>query len=178
MPEYIVDGESGLIIPAADTAAIVQAIARLLKNKEERLRIGQNARNYILEKIHRTQIARQNEEVYKLAMARFVRNKERAIYHRSAAQSLADASSMFYAYQTMLYNVFYTQSWRFRIGHWLKHLASRPRLLMATIVVHVSNKFFGSKARQLSFITSLSKQVREKRSEQEQQAKLELGCLK
>lgn len=178
MPEYIIDGESGLIIPAADTDAIVQAVTKLLKNEEERLRLGKNARSYILEKIDRSQIAKQNEAVYKLAMARFASKKERAVYQRSPSQSLADASGMFYAYQTMLYNLLYVHSWRFRIGRWLKLLLSRPRLLLAKLIVRVSDKFFSFTGNQPPFISRLNEQIENKQNEQERLVKLELGCPK
>ncbi len=178
MPEYITDGESGLVIPAADTGAIVSAVTRLLKNKEERLRLGENARQYILEKIHRTEIARENEAIYKLAMERFNIKKEKAIYRHCASQSLADANNMFYAYQTMLYNLLYVHSWRFRIQHWLKLLACRRNLLFAKLVASASNKVLGSRASQSALIAGLEKQIKDKENERELLVKLELGCFK
>jgi hypothetical protein len=151
-------------------------VTKLLQNKEERIRMGQNARRYIVEKIHRTQIAKENESVYNLARERFASRKEKAIYHRSPAQSLADVNGMIYGYQTMLYNLLYVHSWRFRIGHWFKLLTSRPKLILATLLVRIANKLLGSKAGQSAFISSLNKQVEEIRTERAQLAKL--GCFK
>ena len=175
IPEYITDGETGLLIPTADVEAIVTALTRLLKNAEERHRIGENARNYILKTIHRSKIAEENEAVYKIALSHFAKRKEKAIYQRSAEQSLADAKGMFYSYHTMLYNLLYVHSWRFRIKCALKLLISSPQLVLYKLIIVSANKISTSTAGRSTFIAGLNEQIKNIEKERERLTKLELG---
>jgi glycosyltransferase involved in cell wall biosynthesis len=45
IPEVVVDGETGLLVPAADEAALSVALMRLLSDPEERSRMGANGRS-------------------------------------------------------------------------------------------------------------------------------------
>lgn len=44
LPEVVVDGETGVVIPPEDSAGLAQAIGSLLKNPERAVRLGQAAR--------------------------------------------------------------------------------------------------------------------------------------
>ena len=50
IPEAIEDGWSGLLVPPADPDALVEAIARLLKDPQFRRRLGRNARDTVAER--------------------------------------------------------------------------------------------------------------------------------
>ena len=82
--EYLVDGESGVIVPPRDTDALAEAIIGVLADDNERARLALNARARVLEKFQRKEIARQTVELYKLAIARFSPSPS---YTRKAATS-------------------------------------------------------------------------------------------
>ncbi|HET7839983.1 MAG TPA: glycosyltransferase [Terriglobia bacterium] len=44
LPEIVVDGESGLLVPAGDASALANAIVSLLTNENLRLRLAEGAR--------------------------------------------------------------------------------------------------------------------------------------
>lgn len=48
--DYIVDGESGVLVPPGDESRFAQELERLLQNPELRVRLGQNAKERIKEK--------------------------------------------------------------------------------------------------------------------------------
>jgi glycosyltransferase involved in cell wall biosynthesis len=50
VPEVVCNGETGLLTPAGDVAALASALTRLLTNEAERARMGQAARRFVLEK--------------------------------------------------------------------------------------------------------------------------------
>jgi glycosyltransferase involved in cell wall biosynthesis len=49
VPEVVLNGKTGLLTPPGDVAAYAAAIARLLSNKDERRKMGQAARGFVLE---------------------------------------------------------------------------------------------------------------------------------
>lgn len=46
-PELIVDGETGILIPAGDAGALAESIGALVENSELRMRLAQAARSYV-----------------------------------------------------------------------------------------------------------------------------------
>jgi glycosyltransferase involved in cell wall biosynthesis len=47
IPELVIAGESGLLVPAGSAAALAEALAELVRNPELRVRLGQNARDRV-----------------------------------------------------------------------------------------------------------------------------------
>jgi L-malate glycosyltransferase len=47
IPESVIDGETGLLVPARDTQSLADAIVKLLLDKEKRLRLGKQGRVFI-----------------------------------------------------------------------------------------------------------------------------------
>lgn len=131
--EYIVDGQSGIIIPPRDPAAIAGALTGLLADEEERRRLGANARARVLEKFDRKEIARQTAELYRQAVSRYSRRCGQALYMKTPGGALSDAESFLYAYDKALYDFLYSQSIAFRIKHWWLLSTRRPRLTLAIL---------------------------------------------
>jgi len=73
-PEAVVDGHTGLTVPAGDPAPLARAICRLLSNPAERQQFGQAGRVWVLE--HFTQ-QRQLRETQNLYLAAFERHAKR-----------------------------------------------------------------------------------------------------
>ncbi|HEY9713077.1 MAG TPA: glycosyltransferase family 4 protein, partial [Chroococcales cyanobacterium] len=131
--EYMIDGESGIIVPPRDEKALADAMISLLSDDGERQRIATNARKRVLEKFQRKEIARQTVELYQLAAERFKQTKP--LYLKDHQECLSDAGLLMMSFDKMLYDLLYQQSTEFRVKHWAKLGRNRPRLLTAKAVV-------------------------------------------
>lgn len=69
IPEVVDDGETGYIVPPRNTKKLAEAIIDLLKNKEKRKRMGENAFRKTQEELSWDSIARKTIEVYKKALS-------------------------------------------------------------------------------------------------------------
>jgi glycosyltransferase involved in cell wall biosynthesis len=69
MPEYMVDGETGILIPAQDPGALANAILKLAGEPVLRARMGQAARRRMVECFDYRRIARAMADYYRLAIA-------------------------------------------------------------------------------------------------------------
>jgi sugar transferase (PEP-CTERM/EpsH1 system associated) len=63
-PEVVVDGETGILVPAADVEALARAIERLLSDCALRQRMGQAGRKRIEEHFTVAQMVRKTENLY------------------------------------------------------------------------------------------------------------------
>lgn len=157
--EYIVDGESGIIIPPRDSEAISKALVTLLNNSEERERLGRNARARVMEKFQRVEIARQTAELYESACQHFTTNRQSRLYLKDSSRALQDANELMYAFDKMLGDFLYQYSWRARIRHWLELVKHRPRLLVAKVLVRFSSVVGRITGRQPGWADSLRKEI-------------------
>ena len=137
--EYIVHGDSGIIIPPRDTDAIVESLLSILSNDAERQRLAVQARKRVLEKFQRKEIARQTVELYELARQRFC--PDSGMYLKDSSSFMTDAELIMYSFDKMLYDLLYQESIAFRFRHWAKLGMRRPRLLGAKIVLRFAQKF-------------------------------------
>lgn len=62
--ETILDGETGLLVPPADPAALASAIVRLMTDSKLRQRLGENARRYARANLSAACMAAQTERLY------------------------------------------------------------------------------------------------------------------
>jgi glycosyltransferase involved in cell wall biosynthesis len=138
--EYMVAGESGLLVPPKDTPALTEALINLLGSESERKRLGENARARVLERFQRAEIARQTVEVYKEAQSSFETSKLSPQYRRSPADLLADADSLLNAFHETIHDVLYSFSWRYRAAYWVHLIKKRPRLFAAKIALKAFQK--------------------------------------
>lgn len=63
LPEYVIDHETGIIVPPSDPVALANAIANLLSNKEERQRLGINGKKRLEREFDNVKIAKQYIEL-------------------------------------------------------------------------------------------------------------------
>jgi glycosyltransferase involved in cell wall biosynthesis len=66
IPEVIVDGETGLLVPPRDTRALAQAMGRLMADPDYRGQLGRRGRELVVEKFSMEQMAAEIEAVYEV----------------------------------------------------------------------------------------------------------------
>ena len=64
LPEVVLDGVTGYVVPPNDSEALHMRIIRLLENREERKRMGEAARQRVLEKFTWSEVVRRCLAVY------------------------------------------------------------------------------------------------------------------
>jgi glycosyltransferase involved in cell wall biosynthesis len=62
--ELVADGETGLLVPAGDAAALARAIARLVSERERARKMGANGRSRVEKYFTMEQMAKKNEGYY------------------------------------------------------------------------------------------------------------------
>jgi hypothetical protein len=142
--EYIEHGVSGLIIAACDSNAITKACLALLTDAAERNRLSEGAREHAVKYFDRTEIARQTVTCYQLAQDLFNQRQAspiaRKLYLHDYKQASADIKALADSFDKQIYDLLYQHSFRFRIGHWWRHLRARPRLFIATALNKISRR--------------------------------------
>jgi glycosyltransferase involved in cell wall biosynthesis len=164
--EYVIDGESGLIIEPRDAGAIAQALVKLLSDEGERKRLAQNARTRAVANFDRKAVAAQTVQIYERAIAHFVATHKRALYRQDYRQATADAALYLDSLNKCLYDLLYQTSIRFRINHWWQILKARPGLFVAKAVhrlMHSAHKLAGKRDDQMpSYVNNLEATIRTK----------------
>ncbi len=64
LPEVVLDGQTGLLVPPGDISALAAAMARLLSEPELRARMGQAGRQFVLEHYRWADNAKSMEQLY------------------------------------------------------------------------------------------------------------------
>lgn len=129
--EYLEDGVSGIAIPPRDVDAIADSLLTLILDEARRIEMGKNARKRVLEHFDRKEIAKQTTDLYELAQNRYSNRRDSTIYRKKPEQILKDAYFMMQAFDSMIYDTLFVNSWRFRMRHWGRMLSKRPKLFMA-----------------------------------------------
>ena len=83
VPEVIVDGETGLIVPPKDAPALAHKIVFLLTHPDEAMRLGRLARLRVEEQFSVSSMVRGYEDLY----ARCVADRSSVDYRRAAASA-------------------------------------------------------------------------------------------
>lgn len=164
--EYIVHGESGLIIPPRDPQAIARAINELLADDKKRSLLARNARQRVLDCFQRKEIARQTAQLYEEAITNFTRRRQvGGVYRKDASQALADTDVFLSACDRMMYDFLFQESIAFRVKHWLHALKTRPRFYMAKVIVRMATALFGQHSSKLPLVRDLQEQIDAKHRE-------------
>lgn len=159
--EYIVHGESGLIVPVKDAGALASGIIKLLSDEKERARIETNARRRVLEVFDRAEIARKTAELYKKAALRFSEVQTSA-YQGAPSDVLLDADEFLYQHDRMIRDLILDSSIRAYWRETMKTAAVRPRLTLVRMALSILKAAgMGS----MKFVRRLDLQVREKERE-------------
>jgi glycogen(starch) synthase len=159
--EYIINGESGIIVPPRDSEALSQSILQLLKNPDMRKQLATAARERVLTHFQRKEIARQTVELYNEAIANFQKRSEFRMYRRDPSQLADDLDQFFKALDDGIYDMLFLEP-AFRVAHYFKLFKARPKLFLARVVLSVVQKTFGKRSNSWSFVQRLQNQVQEK----------------
>jgi glycosyltransferase involved in cell wall biosynthesis len=139
--EYVVDGESGILVEPKSSSAIAQAVIALLTDPAKRERFGTNARERVLEKYQRKEIARRTSELYREAIARFQMGDQAYPYIRRG-NILKDVDDIAASFDLMLHKFAFRESFRFRMASWARQLRMRPKLFLGEIALKVIKRVF------------------------------------
>jgi glycosyltransferase involved in cell wall biosynthesis len=129
IPEYLIHGESGLLVPPRDSRALADAIVRVLSNDEERQALGANARLRVETCFSSNLIAEQMIVLYDIARARFNGQPSRG-YDRNMESIASELERLMRLCQSSLYDLLYARSLEFRIKHWFDLAKAEPLLLL------------------------------------------------
>lgn len=149
MKEYIVDGQSGLIVPPADAKSLANALLLLLRDESKRKQFGDFARKYVLEHYDRREIAKQSVALYETAVATFKTTNNAALFRHGQSDLLGSVVDLIASYEKMLYDLLYRESLRFRLSHWYHAFRDRPRLMLAkalALALRLGLRFSGNKS--------------------------------
>jgi glycosyltransferase involved in cell wall biosynthesis len=64
LPEIVLPGENGILVPPKDPHKLAQAIIELAQSKSERIRLGENGRQMVEQKFDPTQLTEQVEQIF------------------------------------------------------------------------------------------------------------------
>ena len=70
IPEAVVDGVTGLLVPPHDDKALADAIVELLKDPDRREQFGEAGRKRVIEEFSVERMVRRTVEAYRLALSR------------------------------------------------------------------------------------------------------------
>lgn len=102
MAEYVEDGVSGKIIPAADTDALAEAISDLAAQEEKRRSFGQRARQRVLELYDKKIVAEQTLKLYQEAQTAFPRNRKNRLLHLDQSNFASSVENFFEQWEESL----------------------------------------------------------------------------
>ena len=138
--EYVVNGESGIIVPPKDSSALASAIVTLLKDSELRRAMGASARKRSVDKFQRSEIARQTVLLYEQAKGQFSQRQGDSLYLHDPVNALHDADALLYTMDKMLYDMMYDQSFFFRVRHWWRLATTNPKLMIAKSLLALARR--------------------------------------
>ncbi|MBI5173917.1 MAG: glycosyltransferase family 4 protein [Candidatus Melainabacteria bacterium] len=140
MKEYVVNGESGSIVPPADVPALAAALTELLNDEKKRKSYGVEARKRALALYDRKITAGKSVELYQLAIANFDFKGRSALFRKDSASLLPSSEDLLRAFDKMIYELMYRRSLRFRISYWFHMLKDRPKLFMANAALNTGTR--------------------------------------
>jgi glycosyltransferase involved in cell wall biosynthesis len=142
--EYIVHGESGIIVPAKDAASLAKALMSLLLDSKECLRLGNNARTRVLVNFQRREIARQTAQLYRQAIESFTARQSslfaNSLYTPGAEVILTDMEYYADSFNEMLHQFLFQWSYNYRIITWYRKLKYHPKLYISKAFLRFINR--------------------------------------
>lgn len=140
MKEYVVNGESGSIVPPGDVPALANALLDLLFNESKRKSYGVEARKRALELYDRKITATKTVELYQFAAANFDFRRRFALYRKDRDALLPKSEELLSAFDQMIYQLMYKRSLSFRMSYWFHMLKDRPKLFTANVVLNAATR--------------------------------------
>jgi len=136
--EYVEHWRTGLLVEPKNSQALAYAMVRLLRSKEERLRLGLAARTHVVSVLSNEAIARQMVSLYESAIEKYNRREKARLYSKDSGYLLHDALCLLKAYDQMIYDSHYRSSLQFRINHWLRLAQKQPEILRTRVALRLA----------------------------------------
>jgi len=124
--EYALHEKCGLIVPPSDSEALAQALSKLVLDDQLRAQMGAAARQRALEEFTVEQTSAQTVQLYEKAKTVFA-ERHAALYPGQAETLVDDVQATIDALERTLYEMTYSNSWRFRMKHRLQKSFSRTK---------------------------------------------------
>ncbi len=156
--EYVVEGETGIMVEAGNSEDLANAILKLASQKELRTAFGTRAREFAETNLGLDLYAEEKLRLYQLAIQRFASRKSDALYRHKPEQTTMDSIELLCAFDSMIFDICYKLSLDFRIRYWLRLLRSRPKFALAKLLL-ASATGLGFRPEQISFLGWLSNDV-------------------
>ncbi len=156
--EYIVDGESGVIVPPRDAEALATSIVELLHNKARREELGAAARERVLNHFQRKEIARQTVELYQEAIESFQKRADYKLYRGDPDKLYDELDQFVHAWDDGMYDMLFLEP-AYRMVHYYRSFKARPKLFLARTASVVIKKLFGQRANSWSVMQKLQTQI-------------------
>lgn len=132
-PEYIADGQTGIVVPVKDSIALANAIIELVNDEARRLEMGNNGRKRAIELYGTKIIASEAAKTYQLAIERHKLAISSGLYRYKPEDSLYDFVQLLYSYHESQCALLYRHSLSYRIKHWWTNATKRPKLTAAKL---------------------------------------------
>lgn len=123
--EYVGHEKCGLIVPPANSSALAQALSTLVLDEQKRSEMGLAARKNAVENFSVQHMSEQTVQLYETAI-RLYKNRQAALYPGQPEKLAEDLQSLIDSLEKRLYEMTYSNSWRFRINHWRKRAKEQP----------------------------------------------------
>lgn len=154
-PEYVQDGLTGTVVPAANAQALAQAIIELVIDTEKRQRYASTARRFAIDHFDRLKIAEEAVETYMQAIEK---HSQKALYRRPQAECLENTVRLLHSYHRSLCQLIYVHSFTYRARYWWQQLTVRPKLTLARAAASTL-KPFASKGQLFRLVESLEQKI-------------------
>jgi hypothetical protein len=128
--EYAIHEMCGLIVPPADSEALAQALSKLIIEDELRAKMGNAARSRAVKYFSVQQTASETVKLYEKAIALYA-ERHAALYPGQPESLAEDVQSTIDALERTLYEMTYSNSWRFRLKHWRQTAQEQPGKFLA-----------------------------------------------
>ena len=92
LPEIVLDGETGLVVPSEDPAALADAIVKLASDLPRAAELGEAGRRRVLAEFRQERCTDRIEELYRASLARAGKESRAHTQARSSASAASSAS--------------------------------------------------------------------------------------
>jgi glycosyltransferase involved in cell wall biosynthesis len=158
--EYIVNGESGIIVPPRDAESLAKGILELLNDDERRAALGRAARERVLGHFQRTEIARQTVQVYQEAIANFQKRADYKMYRRDPSLLNGDTEQFMEAFNEYVQDMLFLEP-ICQMAHYARLFKSNPRLSLQGLALAVTRMFFGRQCGDWQIMRNLQRHMAE-----------------
>lgn len=121
--DYLKNNENGIVFSAGDSNGAASSINSLIDDRERLQSIRRRGRASVEQLVDRDEILRQTIELYSELIETV---KEKSGQKSRAARlllAMEECGALSRSYERMIYDLLYSNSWRFKVNHWIGRLS-------------------------------------------------------